>query len=357
MILLISGASLSASPYINSYIEILEKNSIQYEIIYWNRDLNDIENMPSNYIPYNVSCNNALPRYRRIFSALKYYHFIINQTHYKKYSHVIVFTLGIAVLIGRLLKKYKGNYILDIRDYSAILKLNFLDNYVKKIISESAFTVISSEGFKDWLPKGKECRYLITHNIGKELIWASRPFRPVSPVSKCKLLTIGQIRDAMANKWVISELGHLSQYELIFAGFGLAVDELREFTENGGYGNVIFTGKYNKADEGEIVRNCDMINIFFMHGTNSDTLMSNRFYLSVLHRKPMIVREGTYQATIVKKFHIGVVVNNSESLSNQIEKYWSSFDVDLYTKGCQAFLDLVLQDICQWEKKFLTAIS
>src|SRR5690606_29489304 len=78
------------------------------------------------------------------------------------YSKLILLTGNTAVTISRvILEKYKGKYILDIRDYFKENK-KWYYNIQEKLILNSYNTVISSEGFKRFLP---EYNYTLAHNI------------------------------------------------------------------------------------------------------------------------------------------------------------------------------------------------
>ena len=52
-VLLISPASLAEAPYIKPYMNVLQKENIAFDLLFWNRKSEDTENLPSNYISYN----------------------------------------------------------------------------------------------------------------------------------------------------------------------------------------------------------------------------------------------------------------------------------------------------------------
>lgn len=54
----------------------------------------------------------------------------------------------------------------------------------------------------------------------------------------------------------------------------------------------------------------------------SDYLMSNRFYLSVTHGKPMIVNSKCTQADFVKKYNLGVIIDENDNIAEKIKDYW-----------------------------------
>lgn len=357
-VVLISGSTIDLSPYIKSYVKLFERNTISFDLIYWNRYLAPTDKIPSNFIPYNKYADISDTKLKKVVDLFRFRRFVSKVLCNNDYSFAIVFTIAEGVFLNSILRKYFDNhYIFDIRDHSPLCKYNYIFRRLTKLIGHSSFTVISSKGFLNWLPKDPSFKYVIAHNTNKELIESQSILLTTPPVKKCKILTIGQIRDANANIKVVRELGNCSKFELIFAGFGLAVNEIKEFTEWKCYQNVIFTGKYQKEDEEGIVERCDMINIYMMHGINSDSLMSNRFYLSVLHRKPMIVTGGTFQAKMVKKYNLGVIIEIGDSIADKIEQYWKCFSSEEYEKGCLSFLQATISDINIWEDAIIDALG
>lgn len=138
------------------------------------------------------------------------------------------------------------------------------------------------------------------------------------------ILTIGQIRDYEANSLFIQSLNNASQIQLVFAGIGPASDRIIKYVESNKIRNTFFTGRYNKVDEAEIVMRHHLINSFFEQDINSNTLLSNRFYLSVLLCRPLIINEGSYQSILVKHYNFGLVLKPDEINSEVITNYWET---------------------------------
>lgn len=92
---------------------------------------------------------------------------------------------------------------------------------------------------------------------------------------------------------LLQSLGGNDDYRLTFAGRGDTDASLKEYALSHNMGNVDFTGFYKEENEAEIVKKCDFINIFFPNDIKHSTIMSNRFYLALIHKKPMIVTAGS----------------------------------------------------------------
>lgn len=352
--LLIGDSFYSYSPFIKNYIEVLEQAGIPYDYLYWNWSLDDTCENPKNYIAYNKYNNPKSPYWKKFYKIYCFSRFIRKHLRINHYSGVIVFTIAHTLFIQNvLINQYHNHYVFDIRDYSPILKIGLFRYFFKKIICHSAYTVLSSAGFLSWLPdiKGK---YIIDHNTNANyLIKHFGPTKYILSSPKTKILTIGQLRDAKSNKYVIDSLLNSPYFELNFAGLGWALPQLHKHALKKGAKNISFTGQYDKTQEADIVNESDMINIYLNNSTNSNTLMSNRFYLSVIHCKPMIVNDGGYQAKICKKYKLGVVIEQGGNIAERIIDYKNNFNIKEYLDGRSKFLKEVLCDLNKVHEKII----
>lgn len=164
-VLLLGDSPISMSPYIMSYIEVFERRNIPYELVYWNKTMEDVSKLPDNYIPYNHAHDNMMARWKKLFKIYGFARFAKKRLKQNDYSYVVVFTIAHAVFFYPLLEKeYKGRYVFDIRDHSPMCKVGVIRRILKKLIDNSAFTVLSSRGFLRWLPYVNEDKLVISHN-------------------------------------------------------------------------------------------------------------------------------------------------------------------------------------------------
>lgn len=357
-VLLIGPASLEEAPYIKPYINILQNEKIDFDFVFWNRKMDDVTHLPSNFIPYNKFTDNSYSNIKKIIKIFDFYKFTRNLLKHTEYSTIVIFTIQHAVFFENyLINKFTGNFVVDIRDNSPVLRIPFFKKKLKKLIKYSATTVISSEGFIKWLPKIEKGKYTISHNVSLENIkYYLDKNNDFFPNGRKRILTIGAIRDFESNSFVIKQLANNSNFELQFAGSGLAVEKLQAYAKGLNANDVKFTGKYQKKDENNIVDKSDMINIYFNHDINSDSLMSNRFYLSAMLRKPMIVNDGCFQADQVRKYGLGVVIYEGNNMSQEILDYWRTFDSKMYNENCIQFLSNVEEDILVFNKRLLEIV-
>lgn len=357
-VLLIGDSPISDSPYIRSYIEVLDNNQIPFDLLFWNRHLDSTEQLPVNYIPYNYYTDNNYPSWKRLFNIWSFARFASKLISNYKYAYVVVFTIAHAIFMSNTLKKkYYKNYILDIRDYSPLCKIAYFHKRLERIIGNSAYTVVSSAGFLRWLPNNGAYNYIVAHNTTKSMLDTfinAGGFEDLSTKgSKLSILTIGQISYYDSQEMFVDNLADCEGVALSFVGVGPASEPLKKHVKDKHIKNVFFEGRYEKKDEVSIVKSYHMINIWLKHGLNADSCMANRFYLSVQLRKPMIVTKGSHQGVLCEKYGLGVVIDECDNFAERIQSWWRRFDVQKYEEGCIAFLKSVGEDMERFEKELV----
>lgn len=328
------------------YIYLFDKYNIEYDIISWNR----LKIEEPNCIQFN--CSEGESYLSRLFSYLRYRKFVLDLLKQGKYDKVFVSTIAIGLLIYPYLKKvYFKRYIIDIRDNSitaSIMKTTF-----KNLIKNSFLTAISSNGYLKWLPPSEN--YFIAHNYpftintDIELIEEINKFEPKSLFFN--IVTIGSLRDYNENRFLIESFKNSNYVNLKFIGSGPAESALKEYVKNNNINNVYFHGFYDKYEELDLLQDASFINILVGNDSNSKTLITNRFYLSVILGTPMIVNDDTHQGYLCKKHSLGCDVNTNKPLLNQLQAYLESFDSQKYDKGRKEFIKTVALDMNKIEKE------
>jgi hypothetical protein len=333
--LIISGNVLKA-PYIQLYLNVLDRSKIPYKIISWNR----LQIEESATIPYNLKAGEGRAYIGRLIAYLKYIRFVKKQLSSEKYDKVIVFTIALGIFLLKFLKReYPGNYVFDIRDRSIVG--NIFKNKVAELIKNSFITVISSQGFRSWLPKST--KYVVSHNCAYPLDFHKSTI--AFDQNKFLITTIGTIRDFETNSKIIKDLGNHSVYQLKFVGSGPSLTSFKQIVTDNGFTNVEFTGIYKKEEELGHLKGTHFINLLINLTINSKTCMGNRMYLAAITGIPLLVNADTFQAEIVAKYNLGCVIDFDEQWITQMESHIKSFDRELFNKGRQEFLLMVKKDI------------
>lgn len=350
-IALILAASPDDAPYIKYYTQIIKASNITYKYICWDRrNICIPDNNTYLYKQKRVS-NNKLYRFVGFWGFRQYVNYILEV---ECFAGFILFGLQPAAFLSpKIFSKYRNKFIFDIRDFSKIYNIPIAKKIINNVLSKSSLSVISSLGFKRWLPANFE--YVISHNIDVSLIFELNNYRRVyssQTSSKIKILTIGQLRDFDINSRFMGVFANNCKYELEYAGDGIAYEPLLEYADKKLINNVSFTGRYNKDHELDIVEKCDYINIILPNDTLSKYLVSNRFYLSVLMKKPMIVNRDCHQADLVEKYNLGIVTT-LDSIVEDIESYHNGCNKKNYVISCELFMSEVVNDYEYFKTKVM----
>lgn len=331
-------------PYVRKYEVFLNQNGIRYDFINWDRF--HIED--DNKLTYKDSKKG---HQRNIFDYLKFRKFVVNIISNSSYDKVIVFGVQLSFLLSKyLINKYMYNYIIDIRDYN-----KFLDFFnINKIVNQSYFTAISSPGFIEWLPVSN--KYVVSHNTTAAQLHEYND--KILIKNSITLSYIGSIRDPNENIQLIDDLRNSERIQLEYHGDGIANAKLFDFISENKIKNVNLTGRYSNEKEKEYYKQSDIINILIPNkDINSKTLLTNRLYQAVIYGRPILANEGSYQAAVINKYNLGLVINDIENVEKKIFDYLSEFDIVEYNLGRKLFFEKVLQDNTQFELKLSDFIN
>ena len=250
---------------------------------------------------------------------------------------------------GILCGKYNNKFILDIRDYSSIKKIyNF-----KKIISCSSFTVISSQGYMDWLPKSN--KYIVNHNFNFYDLSETYSVNKMG-FNKLSISSIGALRDLEVNIDLIFSLKNSRLINLNFHGRGDVNDILINKTSE--FENVNITGFYDKSEEFNLYINSHLINVLrYPDSLNNKTALPNRLYLAPYYGKPLFSFRGTYMSEIIQDYKLGLVVDSFEDIENKVFSYIEALNLEEFDFYRKTFLNKVINENFVFEKSVCDFIS
>ncbi len=334
-------------PYADIYARLFERHGVDYDIISFNRKLDKEDT--KHHFDYGLS--NSSGAFKKLIAVARYCFFVKRVLSKENYDRLIIFSsqLGIG-LLHTLLKKYKRRYIFDYRDLSIEQHLKYP---LKKLLDGSYMNVISSPGFKRALPKGYD--YNICHNFNVSVAEKALQEENGDGWRKDKkhILTIGGIRDYEANVQVINAIKDSDDYSLSFVGRGESSEPLSNYCKENGINNVSFVGFYKKEEEAGYIKKSDFINIFYPRRLSHDTAVSNRFYNSLIYKKPMITTADTTQGDFAANYKIGIALEDCSDLINQLEVFQKENDFASYAKRCDELLSSFIAEQRLFEKKVL----
>lgn len=350
-ILLVCPSNMLYMPYVKNYETILQENKVDYEIINWDR-----LNIENNEGGLSYTYRDLKTGHRRSYiDYFKYRAFIKKRLRATKYDKIIVFGIQLSFFLADILQhEYKGNYIIDIRDYNKIVKFFNL----KKVIFGSVFTVLSSPGFKKWLPKFD--RYLINHNTQVTNLNELRDRSSFSNIKteKINISYIGSLRNYNINIDFINSVKNNNRISLYYHGEGIINKTLKDYLFSNGINNVFVTGRYNCSEEDKLYSKSDLINILIPNDSiNSRTLLPNRLYKAASHFKPIVAYEGTYLSHQVKKYNLGIVLSSFNKLEDNLSIYLENFDLDAYKQGRNSFFNKVIRENQIFEESLIKFVG
>lgn len=338
-------------PYADIYARLFDKYGIQYDMISFNRKLDQEDT--KHHFDYGLS--NSSSSIKKLIALLKYCSFVSRILKKEQYDRLVVFSSQVGLgLLPTLLLHYKKRYIFDYRDLSIEQYLKYPFRYLLK---NSYINVVSSPGFIRVLPK--EFVYYICHNVNVET--AERSVNTVIsgdwPKGTKHILTIGGIRDYEANKEVIDSIAGRSDYSLSFVGRGESSQQLANYCNSINASNVSFSGFYEKEQEKDFVLSADFINIFYPRKLSHDTAISNRFYNSLIYKKPMITTANTIQGDLAAEYRVGVALNNCNELVSELNSFIKSNDYSQYCVRCNTLLLKIIKEQHSFENRLLSFVK
>ena len=355
-VLFILPALPEFEPYAFNYFAIAERMAVDFDVICWNRK-GDCFDAPDNYFVYQIATNDNFSPLKKMMEIYGFYNFAKKVMRNRKYHAVFVFTIADAVFFASYLRKYyKGRYVFDIRDYSPMVTWPFFVDKLKCLLRNSAFNVISSEGYKSWLPKGFD--YIVCHNVDLDKLRGAMDYKAIAKTDcTMTVLTIGSIRDVSSNAQVIDALANQPDFQISFVGAGNGVPALKQHCVAHNVRNVFFYGRYKKEDEDGFVEGCDLMSIYLPQNIGSSSLMTNRFYLATRFRKPIIANKGSFGADQVEKYGLGLVVSEASHLADDIRDYMKSLNREMFDSNCLRFLKDVDKDMIRFEETITKALT
>lgn len=352
-ICIVTPRSINDSPCLEKYRKIIDE---PYDIIYWAKDSSNNECGAENSFKYSGKVpveGGKLSKIKHYFLLMNFAKKIIKQN---KYEILIVYPTQMAWLLRSLLRgKYKGKYLLDIRDYAGENNL-IIGRLTAEAVKNSGLCTITSPAYSNYLPKG--CDYVVSHNlqeINAELIksYRTREFDKNKPIV---LSFIGTIRFLAQQKKIISIFGNDSRFIVKYIGRGS--EALKEFCEAGNYKNIELVGQFDRSELGNFYMGTDMaINAYGNEDPALVYALSNKLYSAALMGMPVLASPNTYTAEIVEKYNFGYAIDlDDPNCADELFNYFQGLDRDKLIAGCDAFMSKVYGEEQQYKdavRKFL----
>ena len=341
MIALVFCGDLKYCPYINRYIERLEVAGKDYRVYFWNRSNFEL-NLDEHYVYYNEGSVLTSSKIQKFVDFYKFRRWVINELSKNNHERIIALSTLTGVFLGSYLYKKEGSYIFDIRDYSYEHIPPFF-SIEKKVIKNSAFTAISSPGFKGFLP---EHSYVIAHNFNRGEIIPNTKMKKTE--GTINFVWNGMVRFFEYQKNYLDALKNDPRFVVIFHGDGPELNQYKQYCDNNSFTNVKFTGAYNNKDKAILLEDAHILNNCYGYtygaGNKLKYAVSNRFYDGMIHHIPQLVEPEGYKPSWANKSGLGVSFPPDKKFADRLYEYYMSIDEKQFDAICVSELKKVLSD-------------
>ena len=344
-ILLVGFAKVKYMPYVNFYLDSIDRKKHEVHLIYWNRDLKDEDLSAYEGITmHEFRCyqEDNVSKGSKIGSFVKYRRFVKNVLRKNKIDHVILLHSMPAVLLsGTWTKKFKDRYFFDYRD-STFERYSFYQKIIWRLVRGSRATFTSSDGFRKFFPADAQDKVFTTHNILTDSL-AHREYEK-SKSDKIRIAFWGFMRGEAVNREIIKRIAADDRLELHFYGREQKIAlNLKAYAAELGTNNIVFHGEYSPEERYEFVKNTDLIHNIY-NTANMMLAMGNKYYDGPIFYIPQLCMKGSFMEKCASEAGIGLSCDPfCDGFTDSIVNYYSDLDREEFKKNCDAELERIVK--------------
>lgn len=330
-ICIVGTSNLKHISLISLYTRYFDEAGIPYDIIYWDRY--GVDETTTAQTVYKFYSDGQKSGFSRLFSFLQFRRYAIKRIKHQKYKYIITWqTTGAYLLFDFLLRSFKKRYVVNVRDYVAENKFPFRI-LIRKLVNNAAFSTISSEGFKTFLPPAE---YVKVNSLNEDIL-AGISGVLQNQNNVIKIGFAGNCRYLNESYRLINALGNDGRFELWYCGTNS--EKLSEYAVQKGVKNLHVKPAFDASDTVAIMSEFDFVNSAFGNDAmDNSTLMPIRLYTALAIHRPMLVNDRTQLGREVKANGLGYVISNYEGLGDSLSEYYHNLDMDGFEKRCDQYL-------------------
>lgn len=349
-ICILSAVNIRHMTLISLYTDFLTKNNIEFDIIYMDKYGEKEEFPAKNIFAYKNVIKRNLPKIIKIIKYFKFKNYAISKLKENKYDFIIVWNdIAIFIFADYLTKHWKGKYCLNIRDYLYQKKIKWIYNRFRKTIKNSAFTTISSTGFKFFLP---EHDYIQIHSLNMSVLKDLQPRTSFREKNKpIRIGFIGYVRFFETNKKLLDIFKNDNRFELHY--YGTNANILKKYAEENNIYNTAFHDTFPTSETSKYLEKIDIINNLYGNGNIAlDYALSIKLYHAIFTRIPILVCPNTFMEEIANEYQIGFTFHRyDDSIKEELYKWYSCLNYETFKLNCNKFLCKVFEDNEQFAKR------
>lgn len=354
MIGIIYIQEINNCPFLSKYTDILDKLDEPYKVIYWNRNINkSIINVirTKKHIEYQKYQNLLNPRWEKLFGFLRFKLFLNKEI--RDCDKLILLTTMSSILVVDKLWRYKKNYIFDFRDPS--LERNMIFKMILKyIIKFSRFTCISSPAFTEILPKNEYC---ISNNFRYKDIEISKREKftfTKRNEGRINLVYFGAVREYEHICKQIELFAEDERFDVYYYGDGDSYSRVKSYADEKKYSNIHVMGRYCNDEKFKFLNDTDIINNHYPGDKDYPLCVSNKYYDSIIYKRPLLSNIGGIDAKNADSAGIGIALSLEDKQDLDTLYHWyQSLTENEFLENCKKELNRVLVE----DKQYLYQIE
>lgn len=348
-ILIMGFTKIKYMPYMNFYLESIDKDRNDIHILYWNRDLQDEDlSEYKSFTIHEFRCyqEDDVSKISKISSFLKYRKFVYKVIQKNKFDLIFVLHSLPGVLLSDVLtRQYQDKFIFDYRD-STYESISIFKKIVGDLVKKSKVTFVSSDGFRKFLPLECESKIFTSHNLLKESL-EHRTDKEINGISsdKIRIAFWGFIRHEEINRVIIEKISLDKRFELHYYGREQQVAlNLKKYVNDINATNVYFHGEYQPEDRYKFILTTDIIhNIYY--DDNTMLAMGNKYYDGIIFRIPQICMQGSFMGKCASKGEIGMECNPDDNdFCDKIYSYYQKLNWQSFYENCNKELQKIYKE-------------
>lgn len=339
-ILIVGFAKIKYMPYLNLYLENIDREKNDVHLVYWNRDMKEEDTKNLQGIALHEYCSlqdDDAPKLSKLGSFKGFRDFTVSVLKEGFDFVIILHSLPGVLLSKELMKDYKNRYIFDYRDFTYENLLPY-KSIIHTLVNNSYKTFVSSDAFRMYLPQSE--RVITSHNVLKRDVNSEKVLNKTAS-DKIRIAFWGFIREENTNLEIIRKLGNDERFELHFYGReqGICESLKRYASENAR--NVYFHGEYIPEERDEFARNADLIHNLYAEN-DMKLAVSNKYYDSLVYRIPQLVMKGSYMGVLAENNGVGKALNpRSFDFAESIFTYYQSLNKESFEDNCRKALEKI----------------
>lgn len=346
-VLILGFAKVAYMPYLNFYLESLDKET-EIHLVTWQRDQKrdkEINDTRVKMYVFTREQKDEVLKIGKIWNFYRYRRYVLKIMNQNRYDRVIVLhTLPGVIMADKLLKHFQGRFLFDYRDYTYEGFAPFR-KIVGNLVEASYATFVSSDAFREALPKTNNIytsHNLLVDSLQHREVRNSLP-RERSPI---RIAFWGFIRHEGINCKLIQALGNDQRFELHYYGREQQTAlHLKQLVQEQHFTNVFFHGAYSPNDRYCFAAQTDLIHNMYENDAGTQKAMGNKYYDGVVFRIPQLCTKDSFMGERVSREGVGYEVGSDFcDLGNQIKQYYDSLNWSNFNKACDCTVNKIVEE-------------